>query len=340
MPNKEPTFSIVVPLYNTERYIAEALDSIEAQTFGDFEVIVINDASTDNGPAIVQRYIARDNRFRMITQENRGLAGARNSGIRAALGRYVAFLDADDIWLPEKLQRHFDHLESNAEVGISYAPSIFIDDHGQRMRAMQSPLLDNITPEHMFCRNPVGNGSAPVLRRAMLDEVCFYVDAPEGRRSCWFDENFRQSEDIEMWTRCLVTTSWTCAGVEQPLTLYRLNTNGLSANVEKQFESWLNFRSKTADIAPELVAAVGQTSEAFQLRYLARRAAISGDGYTALKLLLRGVRRDPVILVREAHKTMATFAVAGLAFVIPEKAFERLSRWSLGLPAVSQPATA
>ena len=340
MLDKDPTFSVVVPLYNTERYIAEALDSIEAQTFGNFEVIVINDASTDNGPAIVQRYIARDNRFRMITQENRGLAGARNSGIRAARGRYVALLDADDIWLPEKLQLHFDHLECNSDIGISYAPSIFIDDYSQRMRAMQSPQLDNITPEHMFCRNPVGNGSAPILRRAMLDEVCFYIDAPEGRRSCWFDENFRQSEDIEMWTRCLATTSWKCAGVEQPLTLYRLNTNGLSANVEKQFESWLNFRNKIAGIAPELVTNVGRTSEAFQLRYLARRAAISGDGSTALKLLVRGVRCNPIILVREAHKTIATFAVAGLAVAIPEKAFERLSRWSLGLPAPSQPAAA
>ena len=142
MPSPIPSFSVVVPLYNTQRYIAEALESVLAQTFSDFEVVVVNDASQDDGPAIVQRYAERDDRVRMITQENRGLAGARNSGIRAARGRYIALLDADDAFQPDKLELHFRHLEANPQVGVSYAPSLLIDDESRPMGLSQSPRLN------------------------------------------------------------------------------------------------------------------------------------------------------------------------------------------------------
>ena len=339
MSDTSPVFSVVVPLYNTECYIAEALRSVEAQTFTDFEVIIVDDGSLDNGPTIARGFVERDPRFRLVTQANRGLSGARNSGIREARGKYIALLDADDVWLPEKLQLHFAHLEANERVGISYAPSVFIDDGSRRMRAMQNPRLDNISAEHIFCRNPIGNGSAPVLRRALLDELEFCIEAPEGRRSCWFDETFRQSEDIEMWTRAAVQTDWTIAGIAQPLTLYRLNSSGLSGNVEKQYDSWCRFRDKIATIAPDLVAAVGRRSEAFQLRYLARRAAIGGDGRTAMGLLAKAFYCHPIIVLRETDKTLSTMAVALLASMTPKAAFRRFARLALGLSTTAEPST-
>ena len=200
-----PTFSVVIPLYNTERYIADALNCVANQTFPDFEVIVVNDQSNDHGPAIATRFAAADNRFRVVSQENRGLAGARNTGIRESRGRYIALLDADDLWDAEKLAKHFAHLEANPRVGVSYAPSRMIDEDGRLLRATQWPRLDNVDAEHVFCRNPVGNGSAAVLRRAALDDIAFTIDAPEGNRVCWFDESFRQSEDIECWSRMAAT---------------------------------------------------------------------------------------------------------------------------------------
>jgi glycosyltransferase involved in cell wall biosynthesis len=319
-----PTMSVIVPLYNTERYIAEALDSLLAQSFANFEVVVVNDASQDSGPEIVERYIARDPRVRMVTQENRGLAGARNTGIREARGRYLVLLDADDSFEPEKLQRHFDHLEANPDVGVSYAPSLFMDEDSQLMGLVQTPKLKNVDAEHVFCRNPVGNGSAAVLRADAMADVAFDVDAPEGTRRCWFDESFRQSEDIEMWSRIAATTEWRFEGIAEPLTRHRVNNSGLSANTEKQFETWQRFRDKLKALAPDLVARAGNRAEAYQLRYLARRAAISGDGVKSLGLIAKSVRRHPAIIAEEPKRTLVTFGFATVASVLPAGAFETL----------------
>lgn len=330
MAEHRPAFTVVVPLYNAERYIAATLDSVQAQTFADFEVVVVDDASTDAGPAMVAGYIARDARVRMVRQENRGLAGARNSGIRAARGRYVALIDADDLWLPRKLELHFRHLESNPDIGLSFAPSLFIDERGLPLGLAQTPKLTAIDAAHVFCRNPVGNGSAAVLRRAALDDVAFTIDAPEGRRVCWFDESFRQSEDIELWTRLAATTAWRIEGIAPALTLYRVNDAGLSANVEKQLATWHRFRDKLAGIAPALVASEGRRSEAYQLRYLARRAAISGQGGLSLKLLLRALASYPSMLKEEPRRSVLTLAFATLAALLPASLFQATKRATFG----------
>ncbi len=320
----QPAFTVIVPLYNTERYIAEALTSLQGQTFADFEVVVVNDASSDGGPGIVESYMVRDPRIRMVTQENRGLAGARNTGIREARGRYLALLDADDAFLPEKLELHFAHLEANPSVGVSYAPSLFMDEESQPMGIAQQPKLTGVDAEHVFCRNPVGNGSAAVLRASVMRDVAFEVDAPEGKRQCWFDETFRQSEDIEMWTRIAATTDWGFAGIAKPLTLHRVNNSGLSSNTKKQFETWQRFRAKLQAIAPDLVARAGRRAEAYQLRYLARRAAISGDGPKALKLIANALRCHPAIVIEEPKRTFVTAGFAAFASVLPTRAFESL----------------
>lgn len=330
MVEQRPVFTVVVPLYNAERYIAATLDSVLAQSFADYEVVVVNDASTDGGPAIVERYMARDARVRMVVQENRGLAGARNSGIRAARGKYIALIDADDLWLPEKLALHVRHLDASPDVGLSFAPSLFIDERGAALGLAQTPKLTGIDSEHVFCRNPVGNGSAAVLRRAALDDVAFEIDAPEGRRTCWFDESFRQSEDIELWTRLAATTRWRIEGIAPALTLYRVNDGGLSANVEKQLATWRRFRDKLQGIAPALVAAAGRRSEAYQLRYLARRAAISGQGALGLRLVLGGLASYPAMLREEPKRTVLTLGFAAAATVLPSGLFQGVKRAMFG----------
>ncbi len=324
MADLAPLFTVVVPLYNTERYIAETLDCILAQTCQDFEIVVVNDASSDQGPAIVETYRSRDPRVRMVTQDNRGLAGARNTGIRHARGRYLALLDADDLWTPDKLALHRAHLDARPEVGVSYAGSAFIDEAGARLGLAQRPKLAEITPEDVFCRNPVGNGSAAVIRREALDAVMFEIAAPEGARQCWFDETFRQSEDIEIWLRIAASTSWRFEGIEGNLTLYRVNTGGLSANVERQLESWLRVRGKLESYAPWLVAAAGRRAYAYQLRYLARRASMNGDGATALRLAWRALSHHPHMLIEEPSRTLQTICFSAAARLLPAGLFAEI----------------
>jgi glycosyltransferase involved in cell wall biosynthesis len=323
-----PRVSVVIPLYQTEAYIGEALASVLAQTFTDFEVIVIDDGSRDGGPETARA--CGDGRVRVITQENRGLAGARNSGIRHAGGELVALLDADDLWHPEKLARHVAHLDAEPGLDVSFSSSRLIDQDGHDIGLVQSPLGGRLEDRDFFCRNPVGNGSAPVLRRRALDRI-EYFDRERGR-TCWFDESFRQSEDIECWMR-LKAAGCRFGHVDAPLTLYRVNNGGLSANVEAQLATWRRFRDNVATYAPDIVARHGARAEGYQLRYLARRAVRSVDRGQALGLIARALRVYPRALLEEPVRTGATLLAAIAKRVLSNDIFGQIERLALRMAA-------
>ncbi len=321
-----PKVSVVVPLYQTERYIVDALRSALAQTFGDFEVVVVDDGSSDRGPELARGL--GDPRIRVIRQENRGLAGARNTGVREARADYIALLDADDLWAPAKLAKLVARLDADPGIGVVFSESALIDDDGREIGLVQRPAKRPLDAAHIFCRNPVGNGSAPVLRRAALDDVAFH-DASLGRL-CWFDESFRQSEDIECWTRIAALGKWTFACVSEPLTLYRVASGGLSANTERQLETWRRFRRKVKSYAPDLEARAGDLAEAYQLRYLARRSVRSADGAAAMRLAFGAVRLAPFILIEEPARTLVTLAAAIARRLLPDRLFGRMERAAIG----------
>ena len=108
---KEPEITIIVPVYNCEKYILECLESISSQTFGDFEALIINDGSDDNSENLIMNFVDKDNRFKLLTKENGGQSSARNLGLRCAKGKYVAFLDSDDTIKPD----FFEKLHKEAE---------------------------------------------------------------------------------------------------------------------------------------------------------------------------------------------------------------------------------
>ena len=310
-------------------YVALSLGSVLAQSFRDFEVIVVDDGSSDKGPEIARS--TGDPRVRVVTQQNRGLAGARNTGIRESKGEYVGFLDADDLWTPCKLEAHVRLLDSDPAIGLTFSASELIDDDGASIGLVQRPKSEAFTPEHVFCRNPVGNGSAPVIRRAVFDDIAFHDAALD--RVCWFDESFRQSEDIECWTRIVTTGKWKLALVEEALTRYRVASGGLSANVEKQLATWRRFRAKVKNYAPALEATTGDLAEAYQLRYLARRAVRSSDGSTALKLMIAALKSDWTIMRREPSRTFVTLAAAVARRLLPGRLFGALERAAIGATA-------
>lgn len=117
MPEATPSVSVIIPVYNCEKYVGPAIDSVLAQTYRDFELIVVNDGSTDGTPEVLSKYAGKIVR---IDQENKNVAEARNTGVRAARGKYLAFLDSDDLWRPEKLEKQVAILEKNPSVGYVY----------------------------------------------------------------------------------------------------------------------------------------------------------------------------------------------------------------------------
>ena len=296
--------SVVVPAFNVSATLAETLRSIFAQTYKRIEVIVVDDGSSDDTVAIAEGF-EFDGRLRIIRQPNRGLAGARNTGIAASLGEYVAFCDADDLWEPNKLEAHVAHLNTRLNVGVSYAGSSLIDENGELMRHAQRPRLKNVSAKHILKRNPVGNGSAPVIRRAVFDDIA-YRPKHERVRDWYFDETFRQSEDLECWLRIALTTHWAFEGIAGLLTRYRINQGGLSAATHKQLASWDRLIAKLRPLDPALFADHAGLARAYQLRYLCRRAISDLDGAAAAAWAAEWLAASKWTFVEEPRKSVTT----------------------------------
>ncbi len=318
-----PTISVIMPVYNVEAFVADAVRSVLKQTFGDFELLVIDDCSPDRSVEICEAF--NDPRIRVIRHsKNRGLAGARNTGIRHARGKLLAFLDSDDFWHPEKLAIQVAHLAERPEVGVSFSRSAFVDEQGHDMGVFQMPKLRDISPAYYLCRNPIGNGSAPIIRREVFTDICYQDDLHGEPEDFYFDERFRRSEDIECWIRIVLTTNWKIEGVSDPLTYYRLNAGGLSASLLKQLESWEQMIEKTRGYAPAFIEENEATARAFQLRYLARQAIRLRDGAMAVRMLNEALRCDFSIATREPGRTLLTAGAAWLLRLMPKGLYQRL----------------
>lgn len=317
-----PRVSVVMPVYNVEAYVAEAVQSVLAQTFRDFELIIVDDGGQDRSVEICRQF--QDPRIRIVSQANRGLAGARNTGIEASRGEFVALLDSDDRWLPHKLELHVIHLDNNPAIGLSYCPSRFISADGRRLRLKMKPKLSGIEPSDIFCRNPVGNGSAPVIRRSALETIAFAHPA-EPRRTCFFDEDLRQSEDIELWLRLALLGGVVCEGIAMPLTEYRISGSGLSAQVIRQYASWQAVVDRLQRYAPGFARQHVDRARSYQLRYLARRALQLGDPNMAVTLLKEAARSSWRPLVEEPVRTIVTLAAACFSRLAGAERFSRLT---------------
>ena len=306
--------SIIMPAFNVEATMAATLNALLAQTYPAFEIIIVDDGSSDDTARIAAEF-ARDRRVRVIRQGNRGLAGARNSGIAAARGDIIGFCDADDIWLPHKLARHVAHLMANPHVGVSYAGSALMNDDGVLIGQAQRPRLENICASTIFKRNPIGNGSAAVMRRAVLEEIS-YRPQSEPARDWYFDETFRQSEDIECWLRIALTTSWAFEGIPGLLTHYRITAGGLSAATERQLAAWERMVTKLTPLNPAFFTVNAPIARAYQLRYLCRRAVSDLDGAKALMWQRAWLAESRMTLVEEPVKSIVTLVASlGLSMV-------------------------
>ncbi|MXO66343.1 glycosyltransferase family 2 protein [Altericroceibacterium endophyticum] len=317
-----PRISVVMPVYNVEAYIGAAIESVLAQSFEDFELIIVDDGGSDNSIEIARSY--DDPRIHIVSQINRGLAGARNTGIAAAQGDYIALLDSDDCYHPDKLRLHFVHLEANRMIGVSYAGSRMIDAEGNPLSVAMRPKLTGIDSAQILRRNPIGNGSAAVLRRSAIDRAIFNMEGEPYRR-CWFDESFRQSEDIEFWIRLSAKHGVLFEGIEGLLTDYRIVAGALSANIVKQYLSWNAMLRKTREYAPELIARHGHQARAYQLRYLSRRAVQLGDAHFAKSLLSEALTTSPRIAFAEPIKTGVTGAAVLAANILGPERFRRVA---------------
>lgn len=215
-----PTVSVVIPAFNAEKYIEQALNSVQAQTYADWELIVVDDGSQDNTGAIVQRFAQSDNRIKCIKQENKGLGSARNVGIRAARGKFVAFLDSDDLWLVEKLALQVTVARQQQADVVFSAGYIFsendITNEGNTFHALEGLLVGKSFFDLLFAGNMIPVLSVLVRREVLAKSELF----EEGRSYC---------EDYDLWLR-LAHRGAVFYGLPQKLVRYRIHEGALSRN--------------------------------------------------------------------------------------------------------------
>jgi glycosyltransferase involved in cell wall biosynthesis len=326
--------SVVIPVYNVEKYIAETVQSVLNQSYSDFELLIVDDGSSDRSIEICQQFT--DPRIRIIQQPNQGVSAARNAGIREAKGKYIAFLDGDDLWTVDKLEKHVQHLESSPNVGVSFCRSAFIDETGSPLSIYQMPQLTEITPAKILCRNPIGNGSAPVIRRAVFEDLECQSRIYDGLQNVYFDETMHHMEDVECWLRIALKTPWKTEGIPEALTLYRVNLKGASTNVARQIASLDTLLQKTRTYAPKLIARWGKVAKAYELRFLARRVVTLRDGKAAVQLAHEALATAPRILLDEPRRTLLTLAAAYSLCLLPQALYRELELTALRLTGAAQ----
>jgi glycosyltransferase involved in cell wall biosynthesis len=293
-----PKVSVVIPAYNVCAYIEETLLSLERQTFAAFEAIIVNDGSTDETAAIAQSFCQRDARFRLITNPNGGLSAARNFGICHAKADYIAMLDGDDIYEPDKLANHVRWLDADPQIGVVYSASKTMREDGRVtwLSISGKPICSDPLVS-LLCKNFVGHGSNAVFRRATIDEVG------------GFDETLRSSEDIDLWLRIAATGRWRFQREVQPLCCYRVRPSGLSFNISQMYHSHQKVLQAASDRSPSQVEPWLYTADAYMYRLLARIALTSGDVEQAQQFIERAWASDRSIFYRDPRSLLTLAAV-------------------------------
>lgn len=294
-----PAVSVIVPAYNQGHYLGEAVRSVLAQTYLDFEVIIVDDGSTDSTRRVAHSF--NDPRLRYHYQENRGLSAARNTGIRLTDAPYVSFLDSDDQFLPEKLSLLVEVLDNQPEVGFVAGQALLIDEKGRRLgKAFTTPPPAD--GAQLLLGNPLHVGSV-LLRRGWLERVGV------------FDERLRSYEDWDLWLR-LARAGCRMGWVPRPVSLYRFHTGQMIrdgsrmtastfAVLEKVYaspdlpESWQRLRDRAYSNAYLRAAAQAYHAQAFEQAIAALREAtrldpvLCADDGAALAARLAAWADDP-----------------------------------------------
>ena len=231
----EPTVSVVMPAFNVAWCIGRAIDSVLAQDYRARELIVINDGSTDGTRALLEGYGAA---IAVINQENHGMSAARNAGIRRARGMYVAFLDADDWWLPGKLSRQVELMQGRPEIGFSSTVARVEDSEGRLLNLWRCPDAGTEILATLFAQNAAiaGGCSAVMVRKDLLSRVGL------------FDESLRGFEDPDLWMRLAAVSGYACIGETLAVILRR--EKSVSRNLDAMRIATLRSMRKNRSLLP------------------------------------------------------------------------------------------
>lgn len=241
---RAPRVSVIVPVFNAERFIKAALGSVLAQTYDDYEIIVVDDGSTDGTQAAVTEMSGP---IRYVPQPNQGPSVARNTGITTSRGALVCFLDSDDAWLPDKLAIQVAMIDAQPDLGLIFADEDEFDEDGiQCASLLGTSRFNSAIPDRL----PI-----PAAFQKILRENFILTSTVMARRECFdaaglFDPALRASEDRDMWSR--IAARYPIAAIRQVLGRKRVVPSSLSRDLETTLRCRILMWTKTRRLFPDL----------------------------------------------------------------------------------------
>lgn len=293
-----PRISIIMPCRNAAATLPATLDSVFQQDFADWEVIAVDDGSTDDTRAILRQAAYADARVKVIRGPQRGAAAARNAALRRARGGLIAFLDADDLWSERRLSVMADLFARRPEVDIAYSRFRFFTHRPGDNRTLSSAAPGPLGPLDLLRENVTGTSSNLIARATAIAAIGpMRDDMTHGEDREWLVRAAAMGRRIE--------------GVDRPLLFYRTTPGGLSSDLEKMRAGWRESVRAAERIGGPLDAGALRRAEAVYLRFLARRALrLKLPPIVAARYALRGAARSPRGFFKDRWRGGATLGCA------------------------------
>ncbi|HEY0959863.1 MAG TPA: glycosyltransferase family 2 protein [Novosphingobium sp.] len=276
--------TVVIPVYNAWATLDATLCSVRRQTHAMLEILVVDDGSTDESAALVERHAVQDPRVRLIRQTNAGVSAARNTGWREARGEFIAFVDADDLWTADKTERQLAALvEGGPAVGLAYSWYVKVDLADRVVYRGEGPRFAGRVLDALLVNNFVGNGSAVLVRRAVLE-------ATGG-----FDPRMHANEDIQFY--CRVAEHYDFTVVEEYQIGYRQSPGTASTDLPRMLRTWIAMVDQMRGKYPEKAPIFRRGMQGYA-RWLFRRAVHTRRPIAIVRLTATTMRRFPMLAAR------------------------------------------
>ncbi len=282
---EQPLVSVTMPAYNAERFIAKSLQSVLDQSYRNLEILIVDDGSEDGTGEIVESFAGRDARIRLIRQANLGAGSARNRAIEEAKGEFIASIDADDLWAPDKLEKQVDcMLRGGPDVGVVYCWCLYIDEEDRPTSRCAANSEEGDVYLQMLCYNFLSCGSNALVRR-------------EAIQNCGLYRTDIMREDKELYMR--IAERYDFKVVPEVLVAYRqVKTSRSHLGHERGVRNSEFIVAEALRRHPSVPARVLRWSLAIAYAFAASRSAKSGDFASALRYMARAVWNDPTCLLR------------------------------------------
>ena len=304
-----PLISVIIPAYNAEKTIRETIESVIEQTLDDWELIVINDGSQDRTIEVVSQI--KDPRIKLFSHSNAGVSASRNRGFDRSVGEFISFLDADDLWTPDKLEFQLNALHSHPEAAVAYSWTDYIDESGHFLYPGQHVTFKGNVYRQMLVKFFLENGSNLLVRREAFLKVG------------GFKESLFMGEDREFCTR--LAKEYKFVVVSHPQILYRQSTGTASDNAYRYERECLKVIESVFSDAPPSLQYLKKNSLAHNYKFLACKTINSQPtpkkGLAVMKFVLLYVLNEPYI--KSNFKLILTIFVKSLGFIFLPPAFYR-----------------